>query len=249
MIEFVLLTGNASLSGCMEFVTPNNKRADLAINRFIIPYDYRTGYHDTRASINSQTLAEREATVYPTDIGNLYVSDGDYYFKSNDRAKVFLNDFGTVDYEDVFLYDVMSGSLTALYNGSGSGSMATGLIADITGKLPLYSGNLSGLDFFLNGQKIYNGDYILVANTGVQFTFDVSGKVFVIPKKLNITEVSGYYDLFGVSFIENNNNLYVNGMEQQSSLWMEFCTGVSLIDSGIAASISDEINSSQQIEL
>ena len=64
------------------------------------------------------------------------------------------------------------------------------------------------------------------------------GKIFAIPKKEKIKEVTGLTpDIYAQPFVENQTNFYINGMEQDKNIYLELFTGVTMIKTGLSASI------------
>ena len=78
---------------------------------------------------------------------------------------------------------------------------------------------------FMNGQKVNRNDS--------SFIDEVTGKAFAYKKPYKEYQIHGSSaDVYGSSFIKDQINLYVNGMEQQKEILLQLYTGVSMIKTG-----------------
>ncbi len=254
IFDFTLKTGNSTLSGSMSSNYDNNYSANFSYDGFLIPILDRTGTHDIIASLNSQTIVEVTPSYTSTQFQNIYSGNGDYYFVTGDSlSKIyFLGDLDINNLQEKNLFfDLRPTLQAAIGTGITSGGMQNSLMQDIKIKMTGYTGDLNQLNFFLNGQKIYSGDsYSIINNTGFQYKQTITGKIFAIPKKEKSHQLTGLnYDLYGYKFIENDSNLYINGMEEQKNNWIEINTGVKNIVTGLSAKIIEKFNVSTQIFL
>ena len=78
-----------------------------------------------------------------------------------------------------------------------TGQMLTGIRIEISGKLPNFTGiRMTGLDFFLNGQKIYSGSVsgsYLISGNQFHYRDSATGKLFAVPKKLQFNDFTGNF--------------------------------------------------------
>jgi len=252
--DFILNTGAVTITDSATINFDNNQKGDFILNSFYIPILNRTGTHDIIASLNSQTIVEVSASYSTTQFDNIYSGNGDYYFITGESISK-LNFLGNFEISNLIeknlFFDFRTSIQAAIGTGSNSGQMQDSLMNDIKIKMTGYTGDLNKLDYFLNGQKIYSGDsYTILNNTGFKYNQLITGKIFAIPKKEKTKQFTGINsDLYGQKFIENEVNLYINGMEQSKNLWIEITTGVTLIETGIVCQIFEEMNSIQVIKL
>ena len=252
--NFILNTGSTTIPNSASTDFDNNQKADFILDSFYIPILNRTGTNDFAASLNSQTIVERDPTYQQSQFDKIYSTDGDFYFKTGESiSKMFFDNFDVTSLnEKNLLFDLRPTNKSALGTGINNTQISNSLVSDIRLNLTGYSGNLNQLDYFLNGQKLYSGSgsYFIINNTGFQYSGVATGKIFAIPQKNNTLSFTGLnQDVYGQKFIENEVNLYINGMEQSKNLWIEITTGVTLIETGIVCQIFEEINSTQVIKL
>ena len=252
--DFILNTGGLTIIESSSSNFNNNYKGDFILDSFYIPLLDRTGTHDILASLNSQTLVETAEAYTPNQFENIYSGNGDYYFKTGESISK-MNFLGNLNIyslnEKNLFFDLRSPIQAAIGTGLNSGQIEASLMDDLKIKMTGYTGDLNKLDYFLNGQKIYSGEsYTILNNTGFKFNESTEGKIFAIPKKEKTIQITGFNsDIYGYKFIENEVNLYVNGMEQNKNLWLELSTGVILIETGIICEIFGETYSSQVINL
>ena len=82
--DFILNTGGLTIIESSSSNFNNNYKGDFILDSFYIPLLDRTGTHDILASLNSQTLVETAESYTPTQFGNIYSGNGDYYFKTGE---------------------------------------------------------------------------------------------------------------------------------------------------------------------
>ncbi len=233
-INFELNTGSSTLSGCRSLSRISNYYASTT-EQTIYFNNTITGDNSTKLSLNSQTLTEGPLEIVDLAFEDLYLSSGDYYLLPNtNKVASITNDLtlNEIEGDITILYESRPQASGAIFIFSNSGEVNTGLKNQINLNLPTYTNNLSALDFFLNGQKIYSGESYTItgANNGFSYLSNVTGKIFAIPKYSNLLNITGESgQVYATEFIENNNAIYLNGMEQASISWLEINTGVNMI--------------------
>lgn len=249
IINHIFTTGlNSSLTGSSGNSLEYNLSSDYYDGSFFV--NGRTGLNNIIASLNGLTLLERTSSGFSTPYGFEYSGSGDVFSKTGvSYAQVFINDSGVANYsEKKIIFDIRSEVECPMGVGS-TGLMQSGLMSDISGKLPAYTGsNLIYLDYFLNGQKIYSGlnsgigSYLISGNSFL-YLENITGKLFAMPKKTGINDITGsLYDIDSSSnpFIEGNSNLYINGAECPSECWMESNIRVTgMVEPSLQARISN----------
>jgi hypothetical protein len=251
--DFTLNIGDTAITNSASTNFDNDQKGDFILDSFYIPILNRTGTNDFTASLNSQTIVERDPTYQQSQFDKIYSTDGDFYFKTGESiSKMFFENLSVKDLvEKNLLFDLRPTAKSIIGTGQKKIDIANSIVADANLNLPEYSNALNELDYFLNGQKLYYGlSYQIINNTGFKYNETITGKIFGIPKKLKTKQFTDSNpDLYGQKFIENEVNLYINGMEQSKNLWIEITTGVTLIETGIVCQIFEEMNSIQVIKL
>lgn len=254
--NYILHTGDSTLSGSVSNIFESNQVAFLqdkylSTNYHMIGIDGKikedpfyyddfiiTGSNCSRLSLNSQTMLEGNlsSTAGKNRFYYSFSDKGSYGIDQDHSANKFIFETGLILSEsDLILYDKRtksptisvyktasdmdewSATFTALKNAADSISV-TSSIAQME----------SEYDIFFNGQKVYLSD-TLDYETGI---------LFGIPKSDNIAEViSTYPDIYGTGFVENHVDLYLNGLEQETSSFLEIFTGVTIIETGVNTSL------------
>lgn len=244
IIDYILTTGTTTVSGSQPYIFVTNKDSLALSNGVSVSDDSRTGFNDFLISLNSQTIINTSGTKYQTQFEDIYTTVGDAYFKeTNNEFLYFSNELEIPEgFNRNALFDVRPDQIMAIGTGQSTGMMIGSLITGIRSNMPLYSGNLTQLDFFLNGQKIYTGDsYTINSLTGISLLDNITGKLFCVPKKQTSISITGeVYDLYNRRFIERQTNLYAGGMEQMPSLWLEINTGVKTIATGLQCALFND---------
>jgi hypothetical protein len=253
--NYEITTGSELSYESISINRDNNQLADYYSNNFNIPLVNRTGTHDFIASLNSQTVVERTPTINETIFEKIYKTDGDFYFKTGESiSTIYFDDNGFLSNinELKLIFDLRPTQEACVGTGTSSSAIQNSLMNDLRQKMTEYTGNLTKLNYFLNGQKLHSGSgsYLIINNTGFNYRMQVTGKIFAIPQKQKATQfVKNEADLYGVRFIENETNLYVNGMEQEKNIWIELNTGVTLIRTGLEPKIFQDVYSLESILL
>jgi hypothetical protein len=247
--DYILSTGNF-ISGVSPYnLFLSNQQAPFSNDSYIVNEEYRTGKFASLISANSQTLVE-ESTILQESVNyNFYtINSGDYYFdysgNSIIRNKLFLDKNLSLPVYSNVLYDIRNSNQPIIGTGNSFALIATGLLLDASSKNYTSFNN----DLFYNGQKIYSGMHYTVSSNGLfpKYSFsnlqaEIStayGKIFAMPKKEKIKEVTGLYpDIYEQPFVENQTNFYINGMEQDKNIYLELFAGVTMIKTGLSASI------------
>jgi hypothetical protein len=256
IVNYILKTGlTTSFSGNYSTTTENNQAGTYANAIYYVDPSLRTGLNDIMASINGQTLLERTPSQFSTPYGFVYSGSGDFYSQSGQYQNIIINKTGIQNLsEKNFIFDTRSGVECPVGVGS-TGQMLSGIRVEISGKLPNFTGiNMTGLDFFVNGQKIYSGSVsgsYLISGNQFHYRDSATGKLFAFPKKTGVLDFTGTaFDQSSYRFIEKNSNLYINGLEYTPESWLESNLCVrNCVKSGIQAKISSDVSSSEFVSI
>jgi hypothetical protein len=254
--NYILHTGDSTISGSTFNIFESNQIAFLqdkylSTNYCIIgadgeikedPFYYDdsiiTGSNCSRTSLNSQTMLEGNlsSTAGKNRFYYSFSDQGSYAIDQDHSANKFIFDTGlTLSTSDLILYDKRNQSDTISVYKTASDmdewSAAFTALKDEAASISVTSSIAqmeSEYDIFFNGQKVYLSD-TLDYETGI---------LFGIQKPNNIQEITGTIpDVYGTGFVENHVNLYLNGLEQETSNFLEIFTGVTLIETGVNTSI------------
>lgn len=234
--NYVLSTGDSSISGSLYNLLSRNRVANFDGNNFLYDSDLITGRHSMLASLNSQTLFEESPEIYSGANNTYYsINTGNFYLKKEnlfDSSKLFLDESLLISTEDILFYDHREeqSGFAIFKTGDALDSWnenISGLVDVVEQEFPAISTNnllFQNFDIFINGQKIHD--------TGSVSDLDVvTGLLFAIPKKSNISESTlQVADLYGAKFIEKQVDYYINGMEQSNINFLELYTGVYKIE-------------------
>tara|TARA_R110002020_G_scaffold92416_6_gene223769 strand:+ start:3055 stop:3912 length:858 start_codon:yes stop_codon:yes gene_type:complete len=212
-------------------------------------------------SLDGQTLFQEPPTITPTTNENFFsIKSGDFFAKDSgvsifEKSRLFF-DGVPVKPDSLFSFDIFPSGLSGAFIGTGmNGGYGIGnsLGSGISGAYPAAS--FGDFHYFLNGQRIYSGcgvqeNTFAGATTFVPNFVDGAGivtsenassfRATAYPKKTRINEVTGAAaDVYGSGFIEKQTHLYLNGVKEHPSRYLELYTGVSLIKTGVSAAIND----------
>ena len=261
--DYILATGDESISGCdsadlgTNRINEINKTAPQGAGTFYFDSSMITGDRDTLVTLNGQRLfQEAPATGQATNQIVYKIFSGDYFTKANavnlvEKATLFfVSDSFTKPASDVS-YEKFSGKYfigTGMMSGSGIGNS---LGSGISGTYPTAS--FDDFHYFLNGVKVYSGVGVsgvmeagattfvpdFVDGQGLVTTENAASfKATAYTKRTRINEVTGVApDVFGSSFIEKQTELYVNGVKEHPSCYLELYSGVSSIETGVSAKV------------
>jgi hypothetical protein len=212
----------------------NPKREPFALDPTII-----TGRHGSLLSLNSQTLLEEEPKVQVGINQDVFsINTGDYFVNFEFEHGLFHFDKNLPLTEtDIAIYDQRDFSTGIAVNKSSPNESFSTSIGNLTQKTHLAYGDSSTVnalfasyDVFFNGQKIYQPDYP---------SNPVTGKLFSIKKSDFKNEInSELVDVYGSGFIEHQLDLYLNGLEQETSDILQLYTGVYTIETGVETSFT-----------
>lgn len=251
IFDFSLKTGIIFL----QSYSPNDD-TNIAANyggSLSLSSNFVSGINYSRLSINGQTLAEQKASIYDIEeVPPNYLNSGDYYFRTGDTYKTVsfnqnldANALGAYS----FIYNIKDDHREIPVGTGVSAATKNSVIAtQLAARYPDRTGSFASMDsfdYFLNGQKIYSGVSGSYHISGAGFNFsvleEIDGKVFAIPKNTGIHSITGGEpDVFGTGFVEKTVFAYANGLFLHPDNWLELHTGVTLIETGIQASLFDE---------
>jgi hypothetical protein len=236
--NFVLSTGDPTISGSLLNNLNRNTLATYSNQNFFFDSSVITGRHASLLSLNSQTLLEETPINF---VGNNrdynYINTGDYYLLPEDSlySALFNVDIGyPLENTDILSYDqrsfstgvaiirpIQSSWTTGIYSITGLRSKVNTIYGDAANDTQLFD----KYDIFFNGQKLKQAEYPSI---------EATGKLFAIKKKNNILDSwNTTADIYGVPFVEDQVDYYINGMEQLESEYLQLYTGVILIKTGV----------------
>lgn len=250
--EILFKTGTSTLSGCRNVAAKTNY-SPLFSSDFVMLDNSISGKNMSKVSLNSQTLCEADFTTVSLPFVSFKETSGDYFVdESLSKSKGFLSsDLVLAELDEVsFLYEKRNSGSFAIYSSTGYSTFNTGMENAIAQKIPTKTGQLSSLEFYLNGQKLYSGDSYTITGSNNRFNYlqTITGKMFAVEKSSNFSE-SIAQDIYGTGFIESNSNYYLNGLEQSPESWLEVFTGVSLVVTGLSTFISTDDFSFAEVTL
>lgn len=266
--DYILNTGDLTISGCISEnlgtdrlsglnVVPSNDGGSFIFNKRLI-----TGEHETSLALGSQTLYQEIPTGAEATNETVYqIFTGDFFIKTGaseelDRSRLFFDSTTPAKQNSVIRYDKFTGVFVA---GTGKAACSESImVSGISNSLGSGIRNADpspdyySYDYFLNGQKIYNGFGVEISGIGGSdwipyysnnSTFGiVSGsnehlfKGLAYKKTDRINNITGTEpDIFGTGFIEAQSTLYINGLRELNSIYLELYTGVTLIETGVTA--------------
>jgi hypothetical protein len=269
--DTVISTGDASVSGCSskELGTDTFSSGDLiaggAGKNYYFNTDLVTGQRNMRLTLNGQTLLQEIPVTGDAQNFVFYSNDtGDFFIKGqeapeNEQNKLFFDSTTRISSNSNIVYNVVTGGNIAGINGSGQN-----LKSGINGEY-FQNAVISDFDYYINGQKAYSGfgfgfammvggtePYDFYPNFG---TSPASNNGIITEENKDKFKLTAYKkptrthqitgvepDVFGSGFIEGRNKYYINGIQQPPSNYLEFHTGVSIIETGLSCLISGEMH-------
>ena len=259
--DTVISTGGASISGCSssELGTNNfplsNNEAVGSQDRFFYQRSIASGQRDLQLFLNGQTLLQEiPITGRATNKIVYQIETGDFFTKTTgvdvlEQSRLnFISSTPAASTSNVF-YNVVTGGIFA-----GTGDLGLSLKSGISGQYA--DSSFNDYDYFLNGQKVYNGVGVgvsvgvgattFIPNFGVPLGGVVTNdnknefKYAAYRKPARVHSITGSGpDIFSdTGFIEGRNNFYINGMKEPQKGYLELYTGVILIKKGFRAVIS-----------
>jgi len=266
--DTIISTGGATISGCFssEIGTNtyrlSNNEAIGSQDIFFYDRSITTGQREMQLFLNGQTLLQEIPTTGEATNEIIYqVETGDFFTKTEsagvfEQSRLyFASNVATgalptpVNSEFNVVYNVVTGGIFA-----GTGDFGLSLKSGISGQYT--DSYFVDYDYFLNGQKVYDGVGVGVsvgvgATTFIpQFTSIFGGvvtndnknefKYTAYRKIVRTHSITGSDpDIFSdTGFIEGRNNFYINGIQELQKEYLELYTGVIIIKSGLSAVLS-----------
>ncbi len=261
--DTVISTGGASISGCSSselgtniFPLSNNEAVGSQ-DRFFYQRSITTGQRDLQLFLNGQTLLQEipitgRATnkiVYQIETGDFFTKPTGVDVLEQSRLN-FVSSTPAASTSNVF-YNVVTGGIFAA-----TGDLGASLKSSIQGRYA--SSYFTDYDYFLNGQKVYDGVGVgvsvgiglttFIPHFGIGTTYGgvVTAdnknefKYTAYRKTVRTHSITGSGpDIFSdTGFIEGRNNFYINGIQEAQKGYLELYTGVTLIKKGFRAVIS-----------
>jgi hypothetical protein len=187
-------------------------------------------------SINGKTLLED--TFVETKINqeiSVIEHSGDFYLKDY----TLNNSGGYYDFSgtDLLLFDKMESGKRPFFESDNFNNLLNGFA----------NRAISGELIFVNGIKLISGEhYYIHDNTfewddGNPTSLDLGGIIFSMPNSAELI-ITGVYDIYNQFFLKGTSLAYLNGVKLNKDEFLETCTMVDLIKTGI----EPEIEFSQQ---
>jgi len=227
MFEFIIQTGfDSGFAFARKHFGAQQARTS---NGYQIDNLSKTGVFTTEVSLNSQFLCEDIAEEFVDSLGKKqYQNQSDFFIATGQGPTLRKNN--TVP-EGSLIVDVGEYRPVVTYVGNSSDELVSGLLNAISLEAPEFSSDLNDLEFFINGQKVYEPDIEIDNGTGLQINFDVSGRIFAKAKSDTLVSLTGQQGfLSGVDFIEGRVNICAFGLGQNQERWIEATTGVNTIE-------------------
>lgn len=230
MFEFLLNTGDISITGCQQAADTTTFSTIINNSNFVTWPNIQTGNSNLAVILNSQSLSEGDVVNLGNSMIPIYQSSGDYFFLnsgSTARLDQFFEAFN--GREILFRERDKTKYAIAVYDNTGELTQKAIEAVSLAG---LNSGNLfSNLDCFLNGQKIYSGQSLFNNGGQLQILADFTGRFFATEKLDTLISNTGEIQfLQGIGFLEGENVCFSFGMEQKNINYLELYSGVSIIN-------------------
>ena len=260
--DYILSTGDSTISGCVSEALGTDRLGELnqrilnAGGNCYFNTNLISGEMGIMAALNGQTLFEEPPTTGQATNEIFYqIFTGDFFVKTGasdliDRANIFYAGSTPEKAAYKIFYNKITGGSFAGTGMSAADEMGRSLRSGISGGYP--SAAFGDFDFFVNGQKLYSGLGVEELAYGDSWMPDfVNGQGFVTAdnassfkataylKTDRINEVTGGSpDVFGSGFVDGETNLYINGLKQEPTSYLELYSGVNTIKVGVSAIIS-----------
>lgn len=251
MFEFLLKTGSLTITGSQATSMKTDFQTSIDNGSFLL-VGKESLSKKVQISVNSQSCVEDGYSVVDVVSSKFYLASGDY-FLNEDLSR---NGFSSFQFDENFpkeelnastcFYDVHNSGENTIYHYESSGILNTGFTQKISGD----GFSISGLEFFLNGQKLYQGmDYNIVSGKFVS-SIDATGKIWGRNKQSGYITNTGINYYCSGKFIENNNKYFYCGMRQDRDLFLEGCVLIPTIDKIQLSKIdSSSLTESQEISV
>jgi hypothetical protein len=221
--DYSISSGSDFISGSDELFEKKNFKSSFYGGFHSLERSILTGSYTVLLSSNSQTLVEEAPQIQNVNGKDIFsIESGDFYttINTNNSNNIYINEINQSK-NDIIIYDQKDFGSGYIYlqefSGTGTWESNTipNLISGINEDQPSDIDDLFENWFvFMNGQK-------------------VTGKAFAYKKPYKEYQIHGSSaDVYGSSFIKDQINLYVNGMEQQKEILLQLYTGVSMIKTG-----------------
>jgi hypothetical protein len=227
MIEYYLHTGIKNDS--------DNYYNDGIINQDIGSIDNNDKFTN-HISINGKTLLEDNfvETKLNQQISTIQHS-GDFYLK--DYSLRNSGDYYNFSGTNLLLFDKMQSGKRPFFESDNFNNLLNGFA----------NRPISGELIFVNGIKLISGiHYYIHGNTfewddGNANSLDLGGIIFSMPNSAELI-ITGVYDIYNQFFLKGTSLAYLNGVKLNKDEFLETCTIVDLIKTGL----QPEIEFSQQ---
>lgn len=188
-------------------------------------------------SINGKSLLEDDFVEIKLNqqISTIQHS-GDFYLK--DYSLRNSGDYYNFSGTNLLLFDKMESGKRTFYESNNFNSLITQL-AD--------GGPVSGELIFVNGIKLISGIHYYIHNNTFEWDdddpadLDLGGIIFSMPNSAELI-ITGVYDIYNQFFLKGTSLAYLNGVKLNKDEFLETCTNVHLIKTGL----EPEIEFSQQ---
>jgi hypothetical protein len=241
-IAYLLSTGVDGVVGCRNFLKKKNNISNVVNETSFISADILTGHFSTRVSLNGKTLFEEYPEI--TNINGIdffNIDSGDYYVTIEENGSTLLY-FNNLDLQgsDFVVYDsknIDSGAFT-LQEITGDGVWENTTIPELTGIIS--ESPPTGLnDLFDRWGLFFNGERVSLQDS--YYLDTLTGKAFMYKKDTAMTEINPItFDIYGSGVIPNQSDYYIKGLEKEQNSILEMYTGVTIIETGVTATVEFE---------
>jgi len=187
-------------------------------------------------SINGKTLLED--TFVETKINqeiSVIEHSGDFYLKDY----TLNNSGGYYDFSgtDLLLFDKMESGKRPFFESDNFNNLLNGFA----------NRAISGELIFVNGIKLISGEHYYIHDNTFEWDdgnlgdLNIGGIIFSMPNSAELI-ITGVYDIYNQFFLKGTSLAYLNGVKLNKDEFLETCTMVDLIKTGI----EPEIEFSQQ---
>lgn len=241
-IAYLLSTGNSGVVSSRNFLKKKNNTSNVINGSALISTSILTGHFSTRVSLNGKTLFEEYPEITNINGTNFFnIDSGDYYvtIEENGSTSLYFNNLD-LQVSDFVVYDsknIDSGSFT-LQENSGVGNWENITIPELTGVIT--ENPPSDLnDLFDRWGVFFNGERVSLQDSSYLDT--LTGKAFIYKKDPFLTEIKpNTFDVYGSGVIPSQSDYYIKGLEKDRNSILELYTGVTIIETGISATVDIE---------
>lgn len=243
MQEFLINSGEISITGCQKAFKTNSLYSYISNGKFFVNEKTISGFNKIEGSVNCLSLSE--GVFYPSNEGVEDVYSGDFSFINSGYRGIIHNQL--LNGDSIYFREKPTSKYAICYYEN-TGDLKEMALLSIS-NAGLNSGQyLSNLDCFINGQKLYSGYSFSVVSGDIVFDIDFTGQFFAKEKtnSLNsfINSLEFGFFLPNKSFLENNSVIFSNGVEKDKKTYIELYSGVKCISGSKSCEFYPSFNDS-----